>query len=94
MQQHALPLTSTVVAALDYADTIDETSRPHYLHQASGLLADIADLENLSTRELVGLIALLIPAHSRVLLARVGAAGEADGHRVLRLIVPHGETPA
>lgn len=87
-------MTSRLAAALDYADVIDDDARPHYLHQACEMLGDIADLDNLSTGELVALVALLIPAHSRVLLARVGAASDGDGHRVLRLVVPHSEPPA
>lgn len=80
---------------MDYvAASDDHELRPHYLDRLSGMLADIADLDSLSTAELAAMIALLVPAHSRILLSRVGAAGEPDRNRVLRLVVPHSEPPA
>lgn len=82
-------------AAVAYASEVDEASRPHYLKRAWDMLADIEDLDNLSTPDLVTLVALLIPTHSRVLALRAGrSATEVQGDRVLRLVVPHGEPPA
>lgn len=88
-------LSERVTAAMDYvAASDDHELRPHYLHRVSEMLADIADLDKLSTAELAALAALLMPAHSRVLLGRVGATSEPDRNRVLRLVVPHSEPPA
>lgn len=66
-------------------DATDDT-RPHYLHLACEMLTDIADLDELSTTELAALVGVLIPAHSRVLRRRVGAASDGQRDRVLRLV--------
>lgn len=63
-----------------------DDDRPHYLHVACDMLADIADLDELTTTELAAVVDLLIPAHSRVLRRRVGAASDGERDRVLRLV--------
>jgi hypothetical protein len=64
----------------------EESVRPHYLHLVCTMLADIADLDCLSTHELVALVELLIPAHSRVLERRERVPGEP----LLRLVPVQG----
>lgn len=80
-----------VAAAQDFVNSCNDNElRPHYLHQVCEMLADIGDVSQLQTAELAALVALLIPAHSRILTGRVRATSERDRDRVLRL-VPHSQ---
>ena len=83
-----------LAAAVAYANEIDESLRHHYLQRAWDMLADIEDLDRLSTPDLVTLVAVLIPTHSRVLASRQGSTTEVQRDRVLRLVVSHGQPAA
>lgn len=62
-----------VESALNYAQTgSDDDLRPHYLWQVDQITNEIS-AEDLTTPELVAFVALLIPAHSRVLTGRASA---------------------
>lgn len=61
-------------SALNYARIgNDEELRPHFLWQIDQLTNEIS-AEDLTTLELVALITVLIPAHSRILTGRRAAA--------------------
>jgi hypothetical protein len=73
-----------VTSALNYAHTgDDEELRPHYLWQVRQLTKELS-ADDLTTPELVAFIAVLIPAHSRLLSGR--AASELEGVPFLRVI--------
>jgi hypothetical protein len=58
-----------VTAALDYANSISDDVRDHYLWNVQQI-TDVVGFADLTTSELISLSALLIPAHSRVLAGR------------------------
>lgn len=58
-----------VTAALDYAQSVGEEVRAHYLWNVQRI-TDVVGMADLTTSELISLSALLIPAHSRILAGR------------------------
>lgn len=63
--------------------------RPHYLHTLYEMLVDTA-LSDLTTAELIALIEVLIPAHSRALEARIAHRPTRPPGKVLTLIPSNG----
>lgn len=77
-----------ISAGLDYvaASGDGEDVRAHYLWMVQQITRDVP-LEKLTTSEIVSLVAVLIPAHSRVLGRDVGG----PPGRLLKLIPPSGD---
>jgi hypothetical protein len=73
-----------VMSALSYSyNGSDEDLRPHYMWQVKQLTKELS-ADDLTTPELIAFIALLAPAHSRLLSGR--AATELEGVPFLRVI--------